>query len=475
MSLSQKIILLVLVVPAVGLLLFGPRPESAKPAPGVVTIEYWEKWTAEEGEQMKSIVHLFNETVGKEKNIRVNYLSMSAVDQKTLVAAAAGVPPDVAGLWDTQIVQFADLDALEPLDDLYRGAGFTPELYKKVFWDCCRYRNRLRAMISTPAAVALHYNARIFAENADALRAAGLDPMRPPQTIAELDRYNAVLTTFVDGKTAKIDRAGFQPSTSWYTANLNLWFGTRFFDPATNSFLFTNDGNRRTWTWFQSYAKKYGPQNVDDFKSGLGNFNSTSNPFCAGKVAMEQQGPWMANYIFNLHPQMSERLLPKTLEGFLPRITRPLNYEWVVAPFPAESKSLGEVSYCPTDVFVIPRGAKHKREAFEFIAFVQRQDVMERLNMLHCKPSPLSAVSEAFLSNHPNPYIDVFERLERSDSAAAVAQIPVYPEIGKRIEDMSQRLSLGRSSPEESLKSTQQIATKTLGDYESRQAARGRR
>ena len=49
------------------------------------------------------IVDWFNNTVGKEKGIYVQYLSMSSINQKTLVSTAAGVPPDVAGLWDHQV------------------------------------------------------------------------------------------------------------------------------------------------------------------------------------------------------------------------------------------------------------------------------------------------------------------------------------------------------------------------------------
>ena len=55
----------------------------------------------------------------------------------------------------------------------------------------------------------------------------------------------------------------------------------------------------------------------------------------SGAVAMVQQGPWMANYIRNLAPDMSQVLVPFCLEPFLPRIVRPFNYEWAAAPFPA--------------------------------------------------------------------------------------------------------------------------------------------
>ena len=108
--------LLLLTVAA--LLLFGPR-DSGRPKPpaGFVEVTYWEKWTGNEGAQMQIIVDDFNQTVGREKRIFVNCLTISEIEQRTLAATAAGVPPDVAGLTDEQIVQFAAQDALEPLDD----------------------------------------------------------------------------------------------------------------------------------------------------------------------------------------------------------------------------------------------------------------------------------------------------------------------------------------------------------------------
>jgi multiple sugar transport system substrate-binding protein len=85
------------------------------------------------------------------------------------------------------------VNALEPLDELAAAKGITQSYYKPVYWEGCSYNGRLWGMVSTPAAVALHYNKRIFKENAAGLKAAGLDPNRPPQTLAELDRYAAVI------------------------------------------------------------------------------------------------------------------------------------------------------------------------------------------------------------------------------------------------------------------------------------------
>ena len=76
---------------------YGPRPHATAP-PGRVTVTYWEKWAGMEADAMRAIVNDFNETVGAEKGIYVEYLSLANVHYKTLAATAGGIPPDIAGL-----------------------------------------------------------------------------------------------------------------------------------------------------------------------------------------------------------------------------------------------------------------------------------------------------------------------------------------------------------------------------------------
>src|SRR3954465_606725 len=113
MSFVRRMIFLLLLA-AAGWLVWRERP-TPDPASrdGYVTVHYWEKWTGDEAASMRQIVDDFNCSIGQAKRIRVEFLSMSNVDQKTLVATAAGVPPDIAGVWESQLVQLAAMDALE--------------------------------------------------------------------------------------------------------------------------------------------------------------------------------------------------------------------------------------------------------------------------------------------------------------------------------------------------------------------------
>jgi len=86
-------------------------------------------------------------------------------------------------------------------------------------------------------------------------------------------------------------------------------------------------------------------------------------------------------------------------------------------PIPSAVAGLENVTYTGFDALTIPRGSRHKAEAFEFIAYVNRQDVSEKLNMMHGKISPFRKVSDHFKNNHPNPYIAVFDDLTASSNS----------------------------------------------------------
>jgi len=443
---------------ALTMLAFGPRAGGKRPRDRVV-VSYWEKWTGNEARQMQQIVNDFNNTVGAEKGIYVEYLSMSNVNQKTLVATAAGVPPDVAGLWDTQVAQFASINAVEPLDELAKAHGITAASYKPVYWNGCSYNGHLWGLVSTPAAVALHYNKRIFKENAAKLRAAKLDPTRPPQTLDELDRYAKVLDTRDALK--RIDRAGYLPmEPGWFLTHTAMWFGARIFDPKTQRFTLNDPKVLKAYEWIRSYSLKLGKSSITEFRSGLGGFNSAQNPFLVGKVAMVQQGPWMSNYIEDLKPSMNRWIMTKEEEKRLPATTegterRRANYEWAAAPFPSAVPGLKNVTYTGFDVLMIPRGARHKEEAFEFIAYVNQQKPMEKLCALHCKNSPLSTASPEFIRNHPNPYIGVFEQLAAGPNAHAVPAIPIWPEVNEEMNVAAQRVYLLEMKPADALREAQ--------------------
>lgn len=470
MKLLSRIVSAVLVLCALGILVFGPRANQSIPADrrGDVVVEYWEKWVGPESAAMQQIVDDFNNTVGRQKHIYVRYVSTSEVQYKTLLAIAGGVPPDVAGLWHDVVVQYGSLGALEPLEKMAEDHGITADDYKPVYWNACHYNGHLYALVSTPGAVALFYNKRIFQQSAAELRRAGLDPDRPPRTLDELDRYADALNVFsVDANGRRhLERAGYVPmEPGWYITETQLWFGTDVWDESAQRFILNDPRVVRAYRWIQSYSKKIGGDEIREFSGQndptKGGFATPQNAFIAGRVVMEQQGPWMANFIHNLKPEMDQ--------------------DWAAAPFPSAVPGMNDVTFCPFDALMIPKGAKHKAEAFEFIAYVNRQDVMEKLCSSHCKNSPLAKVSQDFLDHHRNPYIRVFEELASSPNAYGPIPSPIGQEAGKDLQALAQGLAAlkidpatGRPlDPRDALDRLQQREEEKLRLYRAEQANRG--
>jgi ABC-type glycerol-3-phosphate transport system substrate-binding protein len=424
--LVRRAIALMLIVPAILILAFGPRSIDSPPKDKVV-VDYWNEWSGHEGAAIHVCIDDFNRTVGEEKGIYVRCLAASGVLQKTLIATAAGVPPDIAMLGDNDLAGFAARDALMPLDDFAAARGITAAKYKKVFWDECRYDGRLYGLAMSGYDYALYMN------NAK-LRAAGLDPNKPPQTIAELDA-DAQKMDVID-PSGDISVAGYLPTEpGWTLTQTPIYFGGDWWDDQHQRFSFTDPRVIQSFAWVQSYSKRLGVDAITAFSSGLGNFDSPQNAFFAQKVAMEQQGSFFAAFIKEHAPDLAGN--------------------WSVAAFPSNNPSLKDACWCLSDVNVIPRGARHPREAFEFIAYMTRQDVVEKLANLQCKVSPLAQVSEEFLTHHSNPFIRVFNRLAASPNAHGAAKVAIMPEVQEEFANFIDRLVRLQVTPEEGLQQMQ--------------------
>jgi ABC-type glycerol-3-phosphate transport system substrate-binding protein len=121
---------------------------------------------------------------------------------------------------------------------------------------------------------------------------------------------------------------------------------------------------------------------------------------------------------------------------------------------------------------MIPRGAKHPREAFEFMAYLQRQEVMEKLCKLTWKNSPLKESSDDFVYSHPNPYVDVFDRLAASPNARHLDQTPIYQWALQQISLATEHTYLQKKTPKQALADTQAILDARMARFNEQQAKR---
>ncbi len=444
MNIRSILLTLLLAVPAAGLILFGPRGQAHVP-PGRTMIHYWEKWTGVEAQSVQRLVDEFNQTVGAEHDIWVDYNAVSNVDQRMLIATAGGDPPDVAGLFDYIVPQFADQGALLPLDELAREFDIPLETFKPVWLEIGRYDGRLYALPSTPFTIALYYNRRLFRE-------AGLDPDRPPATTAELNDYAVRLTRheIVDGK-QKITQLGFTTSPGmlgWWHWVWPSFFGLRMWDG--QHFTLDTPAGHDAARWTADRRRKLGNEETLIFEAAAGAIEGAQNPFLSQRLAMVFQGPWMSNWISKYTPSL----------------------DYGVAPFPSSSADRHYV-FASMDVFVIPAGARHPHEAMVFLKYMVSQDVLERLCREHCKVSPFRTPGADFFARHANPFIRVFDEMASSPDAFGYPPMPTWAHVSAELLKMHESILRGVHDPDEAVTTAQQRVDRIVAEYQQMKARRG--
>jgi ABC-type glycerol-3-phosphate transport system substrate-binding protein len=411
-----------------------------------VHVIYWEKWNGFEGQAAQEVIDKFNQS---QDRIVVEYYATSVPDRKTLVATAGGDPPDIAGLSAQNLVPFADAEALQPLDGFIHKDGMTNEewlsRYYPVYAHICTHGGHIYAGISTPAVEALYWNKTLFRE-------AGLDPDRAPRTLAEFNDYSRRLTKR-DPKTGRLAHVGFMPQDpGWWPWIFCNWFGGKFYDGRKITFA-TDPHNVAAYAWMQSFTQYYGLDNVKALSSEFGPWASPSAPFFTGKIAMVFQGVWYDNYIHQYKPGL----------------------DYGVGPWPENVPGMKDFAMAEADILTIPRGAKHPKEAWEFIKYVNsanpnaqtREELQgaELLDYLQVKNSPLRVWSPFFAHHHPHPHIDLMRRLSSSPNATSVPQIGIWQEYYREIISSFDQVRLLDATPQEALDYSQKRLDESWARY----------
>jgi multiple sugar transport system substrate-binding protein len=415
-----------------GLALVGASGACAPGAErdGKVHVVYWEKWTGAEASAMAATVDAFN---ASQDRIFVEFLSVSGIERKAILATAGGDPPDITGLWVQNVASWADANALTPLDELMAQAGESVEeflaRYEPSYADAMQYDGHVYAVYATPASLALHWNKRAFRE-------AGLDPERPPATIAELYEFSKRLTRR-DPATNELTQVGFLPEDpGWWPWAFPDYFGGGLLGPGGEITYDSVAANVESMRWVQSYTELYGVEDLRRFASGFGMFGSPQFPFFAGRTAMVFQGVWLNNYMRQYAPHL----------------------EYGVAAWPAVHPGEAPFTLVEGDMLMVPRGAKHAREAWEFLKYVNSNNPdaqsfeelrgIERTCFLQEKNSPLRVWSPFFAEHHPHPFIGVFRELARSPRAYHAPLMGIFQEYRREINIAFDKVRLGQSAPE---------------------------
>lgn len=431
---------------AAGALAFWPSGrERAKAPRGRIELRYWEKWTGIEGIALQRVVDRYN---ASHERAWVRLVPVSDIGSKAMVAIGGGDPPDVVGLYSYHVPGYAEARAVLPLDEFTHMCNIDESAYLPGVRALLRHEGRPWAGVNTCYTLALYANRAH-------LREVDHDPDAPPRDVAELDDLARRLT--LRGSTAggRIERAGFlQNVPGWWNYFWPCMFGGTLFDEAQQRITIAAPENVACFSWLRDSAQRLGVSATTAFASGYGrNIHTAQDPFLSGHQSMIVQGPWLANFIRALRPDLDYTAFPVPAAAG--------------TGDPREPTGLLEA-----DVLMIPRGSPHPEEAYRFIAFMQRQDVQEELALAHAKPSPLLAVSPEFQRNHPNRAIRAFEAVARSPRVMILPRTSAWKAYADLINTAFDRVWAG-ADPAKELNAVQTRAQQMVDTAAARRAQRG--
>jgi multiple sugar transport system permease protein len=294
-------------------------------------------------------------------NIKVVTLSMGAGGmnpQKLMTAIVGGVPPDVIQQDRFTIGDWASRGAFQPLDKYIAADERSTDptaIHKANFlpspWAETLYQGHVYAIPNSTDDRVLYYNKSDFAK-------AGLDPDKPPTTWDDFI-YDAKKLT-IRAKDGTYSQLGLDPTYAqgW----LYIWSWQEdgeFMSPDGRTCTLANPQSVKALTSVTSWFDELG--GIDAVNEYAGSFNNSSpeeDPFLTGKLSMKVDGDGTINAIARYNPK--------------------LNFGIVPVPVPAERyHHEGRFKTDPTWVtwsggfsLVIPRGAKHSKEAWEFIRWM---------------------------------------------------------------------------------------------------------
>lgn len=244
------------------------KSDSSKSGGAVQELTFWGSWSGDQVGQLNELIGKYNDSQEKYK---VTYKVQDNVEEKLLTGMAGGEIPDVI-LWDRfNTGMYAKKNALLELDDLIEKdkvdlGDFYEETVKEMQVDDKQYGIPL--LVDNRS---LFYNKKMLEE-------AGVEP---PTTWDELLEVAEKTTIRENGK---LKQAGFSLDD---VGLYNMWIqqaGGSMLNKEETATNFNTDAGKSVLSFWNEL--------LNDKKVYELGFNSGSDAFAAGKVAMVYNGPW---------------------------------------------------------------------------------------------------------------------------------------------------------------------------------------
>jgi multiple sugar transport system substrate-binding protein len=406
-----KILLAALVGLLISANLFAGGGRQQRPG-GPVKIQFWHLWQGLEAEKFLTIINRFNE---QQSDIVVETLS-SVTTEKMLVAMAGGTPFDVGYDMDYSVVRNGQMGALADLLPYARENGTNLNNQVQALLNMVYDGKILYGLPYTMDTAMLFYNKDILSE---------LGYSAPPANTSEfLKMCEEAIKVNANGDYIRL---GLVPDYPWmWTQVMITNLGGSFYDVRTDKVTADSMGFLQALDFYYNlYNGRYNPAGVTKFKSGLGQYQSSSNPFFQGQVLFTIEGEWYPTFIKEYAPNMN----------------------WGIAPLPVSPAGQSNVNpYLHGGMLFIPKISKNQQAAYKFIEYLIGDGPMSDICLAKGNlPSTYSVLNDSkFLAAAPE-LVPFVERV-KDPNATAWPQIPFIGDYTLALnEEMEQMYRSGKT------------------------------
>jgi multiple sugar transport system substrate-binding protein len=402
---------------------------AAPAASNVVTITMWHGFNAHEVTFLAGIIKKYWDpthpnihviTVGEKHNDAM-LTAMSGGDSPDLVMSESS---EAITLWASQGAIMDLTPAIEPvkaqLESIMVPAGLQWVMLNGKYY-------------GLPF---VNYNEGLF-YNKDLFKAAGLDPDKPPKSLAELKEYAQKLTK-VDAN-GNITQLGWKPINDvWSAIYFLMPSGGRFYDPLTLAPTLNDPANIAAFQWDLDLQKIYGLDKVAAFTTG---FAGGDDPFQLGKVAMYINGCWMPAFFKTSAP----------------------NLHYGVAAVPYSDPKFANAGSLGTNPLAVPTASKHPKEAMEFaIWLAMNADVSREFS---AEIDNIPQIKSELTTFTTDPDTKFFADLTTSPNSAAWAPVPYSQKYLDEMTSAIGEMYNKGTAPKDALDAAQKIVEDAAKDY----------
>ena len=410
-----------------------PSHAQAAPADGPVQITYWYPWGGDSKTYEENRMKQYNAT---HPAIQANGLYVppdsGVTNGKLLSAIAAGNPPDLVV---TNLVSSAAVlgyqGGLIDLTPYLKAVNWTPSEMVPGVLPLMQYGSKIWALPETGNLTYFYWNRTMF-------KAAGLDPNKPPTTLAEVDAYAEKLTT-TDSK-GNFKTIGFIP-WAWDGNDPYIWpwmFGANFTKTVNGKveLTLTDPATIRAMTYLASYSKKYGVSKLQSAVSSFGAAFSPNDPFISGLTAMMVGSDYHTEALRTYNPKL----------------------DYMVAPLPMAPGGRKLATEFSVNIYMVPVGSKHPLEAVQFAMWAGNGTaVIGNENIWHtfCGYKQAANAPKNIWQQRGDPVYKVTEQLLANGAVTNGPLLPISAQLFNEMQTAEQSVYYLKSSPEQAMSDLQ--------------------